>query len=569
MTDSLKADRGARLIADSYSRYRTEFAALTRRAPSRFGRHDWHGMQADAVERLGLYGKVISPTVARLTELFNPDVADRDLWSELKDTYHRRIARRPDLELSETFFNSTSRRIFSTVGVDPRVEFVALDSGWEPPEEPLFQHREGSLAAKVQEVLESHDPGAEYEDLSRDTAQAAQAIEAQLVERGGGGHVDELEVVRPLFFRNKGAYIAGRLRQGDRLHPLVLALLNPGGKTVVDAVLLDEDEVSVVFSFTRSYFHVDVENPGGLVAFLKSIMPRKPVAELYTAIGYNKHGKTELYRDLLRHLSESDDRFVLAPGAGGMVMIVFTLPSYDVVFKVIRDAFDFPKTSSRKDVMEKYQLVFRHGRAGRLVDVQEFELLSFPRERFDPELLSQLREKAAATVSVDERSVVIRHLYTERRLVPLNLYLPEAAPRAAREAVLDFGEALRELAGTNIFPGDLLLKNFGVTRHGRVAFYDYDEITFLTDCRFRELPATDDGDEPSFYVGENDIFPEELLPFLGLSGPLRHVFLAAHEDLLGVGFWLGMQARLRSGELFDVYPYPQRRRLHIDSTQRL
>jgi isocitrate dehydrogenase kinase/phosphatase len=314
---------------------------------------------------------------------------------------------------------------------------------------------------------------------------------------------------------------------------------------------------------------VDVEDPVALVAFLRTIMPKKPLAELYIAIGLDKHGKSELWRDLTLHLAASDDLFVEAPGETGMVMTVFTLPSYDVVFKVIRDVFGAPKTSSREEVMAKYRLDFRLGRAGRLVDTQEFRWFELPVERFQEGTLGRLLRLAPASIELDGDRVLIRHLYTERRLLPLNLYLARADEASARAAVLDYGRALKELASTNVFPGDLLLKNFGVTRHGRVVFYDYDELALLLDCNFRELPAARTADEetsgePWFYVGPNDVFPEELLPFLGLSGALKEAFLEEHGELLTVPYWTSMQERLRAGGILDVYPYPTARRLPRD-----
>ena len=416
----------------------------------------------------------------------------------------------------------------------------------------------------MKSALAAYPSAAGWEDLARDAALATRALEGFLTAAWGGPDFDALDLLRPVFFRSKGAYLVGRVRKGDLVRPAVFALLNETGRIAVDAVLCDEDEASIVFSFTRSYFHVDAPHPAALVGFLKGLMPRKPVGELYTALGFNKHGKTELYRDLLRHLAASDDRFVEAPGERGMVMLVFTLPSYDVVFKVIRDSFAPPKTASRKDVLDKYRLVFRHRRAGRLADVQEFEHLSFPIARFDPALLDTLLSGAAETVEARRGEVVLHHLFTERRLTPLDLYLRSAPAAAARAAIIDFGEAIRDLAKANIFPGDLLTKNFGLTRHGRVVFYDYDEIESLTDVNFRELPAGADeevgGSETSFYVGEHDVFPEEFLTFMGLRGAAREAFLERHSDLLGLGFWLDTQRRERAGEILDVFPYPEDRR---------
>jgi isocitrate dehydrogenase kinase/phosphatase len=345
-------------------------------------------------------------------------------------------------------------------------------------------------------------------------------------------------------------------------------LLNTPQGVIIDAVLLREREVSILFSFTRSYFHVDVERLYDLVRFLRSIMPRKRIAELYTAIGHHKHGKTELYRDLLHHLAACDDHFEVARGQRGMVMAVFTLPSYDVVFKVIKDHFDAPKDTTRQAVMEKYHLVFKHDRAGRLVDAQEFEHLQFDRWRFSDALLDHLRRVAAQTVIVEAGHVVIKHAYVERRVTPLNLYVREADEDAARAAVLDYGYVLKDLAATNIFPGDMLLKNFGVTRQGRVVFYDYDELCLLTDCTFRSLPQPTNPEEevaaePWFAVGEHDIFPEELQCFLGLQGALRDVFMQQHADLFDTQFWHQIEARLQAGETLDIFPYAKSERLRV------
>ena len=535
----------------------------------RFSARDWKSGRTDALERLELYRRTLDPAVQDLGRILGEGVGDAAVWTGMKARYAALVAERRDVELAETFFNSASRRIFHTVGVDDRTEFVHRESAPRPVDAAgrllaSFDGRPGREAA-VRSALSAFPFAAAWEDLGRDAALATRALERILEAAWGSPAFDALDLLRNVFFRSKGAYLVGRVRRGERKRPVVFALLNRSGRVSVDAVLCDEDEASIVFSFTRSYFHVDAEHPAALVAFLKSFMPKKPVGELYTALGFDKHGKTELYRDLLRHLATSEDLFVEAPGARGMVMLVFTLPSYDVVFKVIRDSFAPPKTASRRDVLDKYRLVFRHSRAGRLADVQEFEHLSFPVGRFTPALLAMLLAGASETVEVRGGDVVLKHLFTERRLTPLDLALKDAPPARARAAILDFGEAIRDLAKANIFPGDLLPKNFGLTRHGRVVFYDYDEIDFLTDVNFRELPAgahdEPGGTDVSFYVGAHDVFPEEFLTFMGLRGAAREAFLERHSDLLGVRFWLDAQRRERAGEIVDVYPYPAEARL--------
>lgn len=590
------AARAAEAIRAAFDSYQQEFREITCRAKSRFENRDWHGAQKDAVERLDLYKKVIQRIVAGENGLLGGQVKNPDLWTKMKAEYSKSIARYADFELAETFFNSVTRRIFTTVGVDPEREFV--DSDFETPptwsEKPIYNTYlfadtglESSQAIEswqmwtaglVERIFADFPFKVAYDDLGGDTQAAACEILTHLESHWGSHQFDRIEMVRSVFYRGQAAYLIGRVCQGSRVVPLVLCMLNGDGKTptpqanrpingvFLDAALLDEDEVSIVFSFTRSYFHVDIERPYELVYFLKSIMPLKPLAELYISIGYNKHGKTELYRSLLRHLAHSTDKFQTARGAKGMVMAVFTMPSYDLVFKIIKDRVEPPKTATRQEVMERYDLVFKHDRAGRLVDAQEFEYLSFDRNRFDKDLLAELFELAPSMVAADENCVVIKHLYTERRLIPLNLYIQEAGEEAALSAVADYGKAIKDLAATNIFPGDVLSKNFGVTRHGRVVFYDYDELCLLTDCIFRKMPPAQSYEdelsaEPWFYVGPMDIFPEEFRTFLGLSVPLRSFFIETHGDLFGIEYWRDMQNRHQAGEMVEIFPYPQSKQL--------
>ncbi|HEX8394606.1 MAG TPA: bifunctional isocitrate dehydrogenase kinase/phosphatase, partial [Longimicrobium sp.] len=352
--------------------------------------------------------------------------------------------------------------------------------------------------------------------------------------------------------------------------PLLIALHHRHDGVRPDAVLADAAEVHRVFSFARSYFAVDTARAAETVAFLRTLMPAKPVHELYTSIGRHRHGKTELYRELAAQLAHPAARFAPAEGIPGLVMVVFALPAFNVVFKVIRDRLKPPKDATRQQVMEKYRLVFARDRVGRLADAQEFEHLHFARDRFAPDLLDELLAECAESVEVRGDDVVIRHLYTERRLRPLDLYLRESPPPDAEAAIIEYGDAIRDMACANIFPGDLLLKNFGVSRQGKVIFYDYDELELLTDVRFRALPTARYEDEemsaePFFSVDHRDVFPEQFLPFLVPPGPLRDTFVRVHGDLLTVAWWRGVQRRQEAGEIPEFYPYPRTRRLRPDA----
>ncbi len=564
-----QAEHAAHAIATAFELYQRAFLRLTRCAQGRFEARDWRGHERDAVERLELYKRVVDRVVEETRRTLGPHLRDKATWSRMRGVYSHLIAGRNDVELAETFFNSVTRRIFATIGVDPGIEFVDSDFAVAPGTgERVYvtYPYEGDLVDAVRRLLKDTRFNVAFEDLNRDARLVAAGMAEHLRVRWGHPHFEAIELIKSVFFRNKGAYLIGRIRAAGAMNPLVIPLLNGPRGIYADTVLLTEDEISIVFSFTHSYFHVETECPYRLVDFLKQIMPWKRRAELYTAIGYNKHGKTELYRDLYCHLQNTDDRFQLAPGEKGMVMTVFTMPSFDVVFKVIKDSFPFPKRTTRSDVLGRYQLVFRRDRAGRLIDAQEFEHLAFDRARFTEEALQELLATCSQTVSLMGDTVDIKHLYTERRITPLNLYLRTASPDAATAAVLDYGQAIKDLAATNIFPGDLFIKNFGVTRHGRVVFYDYDELCLLTDCNFRRFPPDYDGygglgdAQPWFSVADNDVFPEEFPSFLGLEPRLRDAFVAAHGDLFDVSWWRQMQARLRAGEVMDLFPYPQHKR---------
>lgn len=578
--------RAADTIHCAFDEHQLRLRAITQRVRQRFERCDWPGIRKDTVERMDLHPRAIGQTCDTLRGQLGDRFTDRDSWAALKEAFTREIIGRHDFELAQTFFNSLTLRVFPRTGVDPAIDYVADDfplpySGWEMASARLYAVRRID-AAVVRKVLEDAGFRVPFRDLDGDAELAAERIRKGLREAFGTPGNDEiqaLDVLRPVFIRNKGAYVIGRARRsdagGEAVRPVVLALVNGRSGIEVDAVLHTEDDASVVFSFARWYFHADVESPREVIGFLRSILPRKRVSELYISLGYTKHGKTEFYRDLMSHIAASDDLFVPAPGRRGLVMDVFTLPSYEFVFKVIKDRFPPSKNTTREGVMAKYREVLAQDRVGRLVDFQEFEHLSFPRARFSEELLSEILQTSSHDVGLAGDTVVVRHAYVERRVTPLDVFLAarveeegEAAP-AALSAVDDWGWCLRDLAAANIFPGDVLLKNFGVTRHGRVVFYDYDELSALTTCRFRRFPPARHPEEemaaePWYSVGEHDIFPEELRTFLGLDGRLRDAFLARHGELFDAAFWQRMQERNRRGEVIDFYPYGDARRLYPD-----
>jgi isocitrate dehydrogenase kinase/phosphatase len=571
LTDSRLAARCAETALEAFFDYETRFNTITLRARERFLARDWAGSFDDAAERLHFYNDVLDGLTSGIRKMMGARLPERSIWTGIKAVYSSLIARSPAWEIAETFFNSLTRRVFATAGVDQTIEFVDTDFD-APPPSALINITKTYRGESMPELLCSALTDTFDETCWGDLRETAKLASARIESAGAAENSQpELEIVSSVFYRGRGAYLVGRVLREEQLAlPIALCLHHENDRGIIlDALLHGDVDLAILFSFTRSYFRVAVECPYRLVRYLQQLMPRKRLIDLYNAIGFHRHGKTEFYRDFIAHLRRSSDRFVVAEGARGMVMSVFTLPSYDVVFKLIKDQFDLPKDSTREDVRRRYRLVFEHDRAGRLVEAHEFEHLRIPEDRFDPDLLAELLRDAASIVKIEGSDVIIAHAYVERRLRPLNLFLRENEAEAIAAAGRDYGQSIKDLAASNIFPGDLLTKNFGVTRHGRVVFYDYDELCFLTDCHFRKLPEARTPEdeiaaEPWFSVRENDIFPEEFLQFLAFPKPALAALLEHHREIFRADFWRDIQRQIRAGEIPEVFPYRAERRLAND-----
>ncbi|WP_295391347.1 bifunctional isocitrate dehydrogenase kinase/phosphatase [uncultured Thiodictyon sp.] len=561
----------AETVLDGFDSHYREFREITAGARERFEDADWPAVQAAARERIGYYDQRVVETLAILRREFRLSERDERLWRRVKVEYLRMLPLHLQPELAETFYNSVFCRLFdrryynsANIFVWPLISTEHLEAD-NPIYRPYYPARDG-FSRVISRVLDRLHFSLPFRNRRRDVRNLMQAVHYRFPPNRALAQNFQLAVLSEPFFRNKGAYVIGKIINGADQTPFAVAILNDEqGGLYVDALLAGEDEISDVFSFSRAYFMVDTEVPAAVVDFLRPLMPRKTKAELYTAIGFHKFGKAEFYRDFLKHLRYSADEFMVAPGIRGMVMCVFTLPSFPFVFKIIKDRFAPPKEMTRAKVKEKYLLVKMHDRVGRMADSWEYSHVAFPLARFSPELREQLETECAGSLEFDGDQLVFKHLYIERRMTPLNLYLHTADDDELLHAVHEYGDAIKNLAAANIFPGDFLFKNFGVTRQGRVVFYDYDELCYLTECNFREIPEPpypemEMSDEPWYTPGPDDVFPEEFATFLLTDPRIRKVFLVLHRDLLDPAWWRARQAVIRSGRLDDIFPYPSERR---------
>jgi len=563
----------ARAMLDGFDRHYRLFRQASAEAKRRFEAADWHGQQNAQAQRIAYYETRVAEATERLQNEFEAATLPMEVWQQVKLHYIGLLINHYQPECAETFFNSVTTKIlhrsyfhndFIFVRSAVSTDHLENDEPAALPTYRAYYPTKDTMAETWHRVVTNFQLDREFEDLGRDVADLMAAVDAELGEFRLRTNF-QIQVLSSLFFRNKGAYIVGKVVNGFTQTPFALPILHGRKGLIIDAALFGEDDLELVFSFARAYFMVTMEVPSAYVQFLRSLMPRKPRSEMYSALGLQKQGKSLFYRDLLMHMRHSSDKFRIAPGIKGMVMLVFDLPSFPYVFKVIKDFYPPPKDTTREQIKGKYLLVKQHDRVGRMADTLEYSDVAFPRARFDDELVAELRQFCASLVEEEGDMLVIRHAYIERRMIPLNIYLQDASPEQIAAVVVEYGNAIKDLVRANIFPGDMLWKNFGVTRHGRVVFYDYDEIEYLTDCTFRKVPeARNEEEEMSgevwYRVGPRDVFPETFGPFLLGNAAVREVFLAHHADLLDAVFWQGHKEEILAGYVHDVFPYDAQKR---------
>ena len=565
----------AQSILIGFDRHYALFRYNSQQAKARYEAADWHAIRDLASERIEFYDARVSEAVERIGREFGAARLETGNWQQVKRQYVSQLAEHRQPELAETFFNSVCAKVLHRtyfhndfIFVRPGVATDYLDG--EPPSYRAYYPSQTGFERSLRNMFIDLGLACPFVDIERDLARVLAALRVHMPEALNAAIDCQVHVLRTLFFRNKGAYLIGRYLNDGELLPFAIPILQDARRRLfLDTVLFGTERIEALFNFSRAYFMVDMEVPSAYVRFLKSLMPTKPESELYTMLGLHKQGKTAFYRDMLAHLNHSDDRFVIAPGIKGLVMGVFTLPSFPYVFKIIKDTRR--KDVSREFVRKQYQLVKVHDRVGRMADTWEYSDVPFPKARLDPALLKELRETAPSLIEEDDTNIVIRHLYIERRMIPLNIFIEQADDAQREHAIIEYGDAIRQMVAANIFPGDMLYKNFGMTRQGRVVFYDYDEVAYMTDCNFRRIPPPrtpedEMASEPWYTVGPTDVFPEEFGTFLLGDPRIRALFMKHHAELLDAAFWQKKQTGIRAGLLEDVFPYPESMRFHHPST---
>ncbi|MEZ7493128.1 bifunctional isocitrate dehydrogenase kinase/phosphatase [Pseudoalteromonas distincta] len=569
------ASKLARSVFAGFEAMFSQFLNITLGAQSRFEQRQYHSVQSAMRERLQVYEREVKNVSEAVRVIAYAELTCPQTWQLAKNIYGDMVQNHENKPIAHTFFNSTFGAIWDDKKIrtvhlfvlkakyrsEPRsyeslVSRVSLHNGFNNAVKTLITNQ-------VFRVPFSHlelDVATLQSTLMQGAKQQCKQV-YELINLNDG----YIEYANSLFFRNKACYLIGRCiaKNGDNM-PFAIAILNTDEGLKLDAVMMGADQLSLLFGFARTYFMVDTDKPARYVDYLSVLMPHKQRFELFNAIGFIKHAKTEFYRykvDTTKN-SPANFKYVKAPGTPGMVMLVFTIEGLDYVYKVIKDKFSAPKTATKAQVIDKYNFVKQADRVGRLVDTHEFRYLAFDLSRFSDELLEQMKNQIGSSMVISGKALILKHVYVERKMTPLNLYINQCDNKTLERVMHDYGKAIKELAGANIFPGDMLMKNFGVTRWGRVVFYDFDEICPLTDCNFRDVPQTQNALEELssnsyFDIAENDIFPSQFKVFFSANDIAFNYFNNEHSNLFLATFWQDCQQQVHNGYLPDVYPYKQ------------
>lgn len=554
----------AQTILQGFDAQYGRFLEITSGAQERFEQGDWHAIQHAMKRRIQLYDHHVGLVVAQLQFMGLVQSLTSDKLAQIKNIYKSLLPDYPRFEIAESFFNSVYCRLFQHRDLTQDNLFIFTSQParrFSVSPRPLAREYfvNHNLDGLLFTILSWLPLRLKWRNLDSDIYCITNTLKSKFPEIEK--QKVHFHIANELFYRNKAAWLVGKLYVNDEVYPFLLPIHHDDCHRIyIDTCLTEFDEASIVFGFARSYFMVYAPFPAALVFWLREILPSKSIAELYMAIGCQKHGKTEYYREYLAYINFSREQFTVAPGVKGMVMLVFTAPSFDRVFKIIKDQFAPQKQVTRERVLECYRLVKEHDRVGRMADTQEFENFVISKFAISDELMVELLKEAPSQIEDLGENILIRHLYMERKMIPLNIYMDNATDEQLNNALNEYGWAIKQLAAANIFPGDMLFKNFGVTRHGRVVFYDYDEICYMTEVNFRKIPAPlypeqELSNEPWYSIGEQDVFPEEFAAFICQSAKIRHYLQQYHADLFSPEYWQKLQHRILAGHVEDVYAY--------------
>jgi isocitrate dehydrogenase kinase/phosphatase len=554
-------------ILSVFDSFYAEFFQLTWAAKAAFERRDHPAAVSHARVRLGLYNATVYPLADELRAAW-PQLKEREpLWREIEAAYLAALYGRYEADLALAWLHSAQRCVHHG-------EWKPVEYGFGgshrivPPADAVCERIPCSWPldpAVVQKALQVAELAVPFCHAARDAELIARRVNDLLASRAGGG-LRAIEMVRAGFFRNRGAYLVGRLvLKGAEVKPFVIALVNAEAGVQAAALLHATAHVHNLCSSTEAPFQVTSRYYHELAAFLQSIMPSRPLGLHYSTIGYYHFSKVAVMNEVRRRLVRDRERFVVAPGSVGTVTIAFTSPQLDYVLKVIRDrptsGYKWDSFEGVDAVLAKYKRVHEINRTGSMLDNIVYYNLKLEHSWFEPALLSELLQSAGNSAQLQGRALVFKYLIAQRKLTPLNVFLEGAPEDKAVRAMVNLGFCIRNNAAANVFNKDFDARNYGVSRYLKIYLYDYDAVEALTDVKVRSNRDRCDGEEdaPAWFFEPGLIFlPEEIEAGLRVRNrALRRAFRTAHSDLMSVEYWEGLQQALRAGQVPGTHTFPE------------
>jgi isocitrate dehydrogenase kinase/phosphatase len=573
-----EAAEAAGIILGAHRRYLARFNGITAKAQETFETRAWIQGALHAAERVRLYRDAVDGVWLGLERAYSGQLLSREFWLAGRRALLETVFDDYDADLALTFFYSTMRLAFDRL--DAPVEYaddgLAERSHVSSPHPATRRYRAdgGRLSASIAQALADCAFRAPFRNLAPEAGLAAGRMLEGWRAEIGASTPRHLEILRPVFFRDQEAYIAGKLWAREGEMPVVLALRNDERGIALDAVLTGKEDMrNILFVSTRSTFHVLADEYREVLAFLDSLAPERGHPAMCAVLGFTHPARVALNQRLRDHLARTRERFARVPGREGMAMVVFGPPGFPYVFKVIRDFSAKQGWTGRQRIMDVYRWVHEINRGRLMLDAWIYRNLRFPRDAFEPGVLQELLSAAPQSVRLDGDAVILKDVYAQRRVRPLNTFFEEEEERALRERAADaLGCFIKDLASMGLFVSDCygLTFNLGLTHGFNAALFDFDDLGSLLRHNFRETPPMDEKDEllwnpevdgPWFAVAENDVLVDEWERFLGVPLDLQACFREKHGDLFTTAYWTQVQRRILSGEQHYVLPYPQERRL--------
>ncbi|MEN8130917.1 MAG: isocitrate dehydrogenase kinase/phosphatase AceK regulatory subunit [Pseudomonadota bacterium] len=540
-----KLDQVTETIHQQFLDYYGDFSKIAERAPALFMAGELDERLKDDLLRVQLYRLEIDQSVASAQAILGEVSYDCRRWNRMRQQFKKKYGD----ELANTYFTSVMRKVFAQKGIS--IEFGNDGIGHRQIEpDRIVRHypfkRRAHLGKAIQIALgDSVFSGSLSAKITQDTDVIVDIINEQLEKKVD---LTSMEVLRPTFFRGKGAYLVGQLRTKAEIIPVIFSVVHSPEGVQIDAVLVGYQATrSFLFSSTRSAFTVSTRHYRELYSFLQRLFPDENPAYIFDLIGFTHPAKISLLQQF-RKITRTGERCQYV--GTGPVDLVFGLRGFPLVFKIIRRGLP-----DRESIIDNFIKVHAIDRLGQVLDSLDYRNLKFQRNHFSEELIEKLKEEQPEDVILTSEHIVLKRVYVARRIIAVSDYIRTASKKEVRQVLLGVGWNIKHLAAMGFLPRSLGLEHFGFTTWDRVVYLNNASLIDIRLFHFRDQQDTTLGMER--YSADPAAFEQDL----NIPQQHRDMFRAVHGDLYLPYFWEDRKIKVYNGQYPDIFPYPSRYRL--------